>query len=101
MDENGQKEGSQPLQVQTGPNYNGNPPLLKGGIPAIRNVKTAKRFLSRLIAGFVRGEIAGQDAKTLAYLLATYCQIVKDSDFEQRLDALEKRDTSVSKSRAE
>jgi hypothetical protein len=94
----GEKVDSQPLQVLSMPNGTKNPPLLSGGIPAIRNVKTAKRLLSRLIAGFVRGEIAGQDAKTLAYLLATYCQIVKESDFEERLAALE-QDTSVSKRR--
>jgi|GEM_PF-2447458 hypothetical protein len=87
------KTSPQESQLKSSPDDTPNPlvPLLPGAIPAIRNVKTAKRLLSRLIAAFCRGEIVGQDAKTLAFLLSTYCQITKDHEIEERIDAIEKK----------
>lgn len=88
---------SQKLQDATSSNdaTNHPPPVFPGKIPAVRNTRTAKRLLSRLIAAFCRGEIGGKDAKTLAYLLQTYCQITKDCEFEQlvedRFAAIEKQ----------
>jgi hypothetical protein len=84
-----ENDKQQNMQVVTMPRPTGNSPLIAGRVPAITNIRTAKRLLSRLIAAFCRGEIVGQDAKTLAYLLATYCQITKDSEIETRLEALE------------
>jgi len=64
-------------------------PVLPGTIPRIRTAKDAKKLLGRIISGFTRGEVASDDAKTLAYLLSTYVQIHGAMEYEQRLEALE------------
>jgi hypothetical protein len=64
-------------------------PLMQGKIPTVRNLRTCKRLLSRLIAAFCRGEVMGDDAKTLAYLLSTYSQIIQGVEMENRLTQLE------------
>jgi hypothetical protein len=46
-------------------------------------------LLSKLIAGFCRGEIDGDNAKTLCYLLVSWVNIARDSDLEQRIEKLE------------
>ena len=57
----------------------------------LTNLKDAKRMCSRLIRGFIKGEVNGNDAKTLSYLLSTYVTIAQGSDLEQRLDELENK----------
>jgi hypothetical protein len=56
----------------------------------VKNVKDARRLLSRLISEFRAGEIQGTDAKTMCYLLSTYVQITKDTELEERIKRLEK-----------
>ncbi len=55
----------------------------------LSNLKDVKRLCSRLIRSFIRGEVSGNDAKTLSYLLSTYVTIAQGSDIEERLDELE------------
>ena len=63
------------------------PPALE---KEIRNVKDARRLLSRIISEFRAGKIEGTDAKTMAYLLSVYVQITKDTELEERILQLEK-----------
>jgi hypothetical protein len=65
------------------------PPLVLSGISAPKNIKDAKRILSKLISAFIKGEIEDQRAKTLCYLLNSFVMIVRDNDFETRLQLLE------------
>lgn len=57
----------------------------------IRGVKDAKRLLSRLIYELQQGIVSGRDAKDLCYLLNSYVQITKETEFEERLKALEEK----------
>lgn len=57
----------------------------------LTNLRDAKRMCSRLIRGFIKGEVSGSDAKTLSYLLSTYVTIAQGSDIEARLDELENK----------
>ena len=66
-------------------------PAWPGKVTPPRTITQVKRLLARLIAGFIRHEIDGGDAKTVAYLCSIFAQIIKDSDFEARLSALEKQ----------
>lgn len=85
------------LQVHVGNinTPNPSPPVLPSA-PSVRNLGAAKRLLSRLIAAFCRGEVRGDDAKTLSFLLSTYCQIATGAEFEERLSILEKKIKSKS-----
>jgi hypothetical protein len=65
------------------------PPLLLGKPVFVTNFRTAKRLLSRLILGFQKGEISGRDSKDLCYLVASFVQIAKDTEIEERLSKLE------------
>lgn len=56
----------------------------------VKNVKQAKRLLSRIITQFQRGEITDYEAKTLCYLLISLVSICKDIDFEERITKIEK-----------
>jgi len=64
-------------------------PFVLSGITAPKNIKGIKRILSKLISAFIKGEIKDQKAKTLCYLLSTFAMIIKDTDFENRLQLLE------------
>jgi predicted nucleotidyltransferase len=57
----------------------------------VKNLKDAKRLMSRLLVAFQRGDTDNRDAKDLAYLLSVYVQIVKDSEIEERIAMLEER----------
>jgi hypothetical protein len=63
-------------------------PFLPGRI-APRNIEEAKKILSRLISSFVRGKVTDHQSKTLCYLLTSFVMMVKDNDFESRLQLLE------------
>ncbi len=55
----------------------------------VRNLRTAKRLLSRIITAFQRNEIEDSRAKTLAYLLVSYVSLTRDYEFEERISKLE------------
>ncbi len=58
---------------------------------AFLKLKDVKRAYSKLTQDFMKGKITNEDAKTLAYLLSGYIQIIKDCEFEERLLKLEKK----------
>jgi hypothetical protein len=64
-------------------------PLIEGNI-RLRNIRDARRFLSKVILKFNQRGIKDSDAKTICYLLNCYVNITRDSDFENRLISLEK-----------
>jgi len=69
---------------------NTNPPPLLSGIEAPKNINDAKRILSKLISGFIRGEIEDTKAKTLCYLLTVYVSVIRETELEKRISEIEK-----------
>ncbi len=69
-------------------------PAVQGVAPIqvvrIRDIRSCKRLLGRLIVQLQKGEIGETTAKTLCFLLTSYAQIASASDFEERLAKLEK-----------
>lgn len=59
--------------------------------PKVKDLKSAKRLLGRLISKFISGDIKNQDAKDLAYLLSIFVSIEKDSVIEERIKSLEEK----------
>jgi len=57
----------------------------------VTKISDAKRLLSKLIYKLQTGEIAGQEAKDMTYLLISYVNIVKDIEFENRLQLIEEK----------
>ncbi len=55
----------------------------------ISNLRDARRLLGRLIYEFQKGTIVNQDAKDLCYLVISFCQVLKDCEFEERITNLE------------
>ena len=55
----------------------------------IRQLKDAKRLLSKLITEFQKGTIKSREAKDLCYLIVSYVNIAKDIDLEERIKSLE------------
>ena len=60
-------------------------------------ISDAKRLLSKLIYKLQTGEIEGQAAKDMTYLLISYVNMIKDLEFEERLKQLEERTISNEK----
>jgi len=61
-------------------------------VTRIRNIKGARRMLSRIIYGFQTGTISDSKAKTTAYLLIKYSELFrveKIEEVEKRLKSLE------------
>lgn len=57
----------------------------------IKKISDAKRLLSKLIYKLQTGEITGQVAKDLTYLLISYVNIVRDLEIENRLKIIEEK----------
>lgn len=57
----------------------------------IRTTKDAKRALGKLIRDFQQGLVQGTDAKTMCYLLISFCQMVKDHEIEERIAKIEEQ----------
>jgi hypothetical protein len=53
-------------------------------------VKDIKRAYSKLIQSYCKGDIMGEEAKTLCYLFSGYLQLINAYEFEQRLNNIEK-----------
>ena len=66
------------------------PPLCDRPVK-VTNVKQAKKLLSKLIYGLQTGEIEGRKAKDLTYLLSVFITIIKETEFEKRLNELESK----------
>jgi len=56
----------------------------------VTNTRSAKRVLSKLITAIQMGKVPSPIVKNLVYALSTFCQIMRDVDFEERLKKLEK-----------
>lgn len=54
-------------------------------------IKDVKRSYSRLIQDFCKGLINNEDAKTITYMFSGYLQLIRDVEFEERLNQLEKK----------
>ncbi len=55
----------------------------------VKNLKDAKKLLSRLLVSFQREEVDSRQAKDLAYLISVFIQAVKDAELEERIKVLE------------
>jgi len=81
-----QKGTSQATQETPGKNLTLAPPLRP---VKVRSLKDAKRLLSRLIVQLQSGQVTGQAAKDLTYLLSVFLQLVRDHELEQRIKRIE------------
>jgi|GEM_PF-2558234 len=57
----------------------------------IVSITSAKRLLSKLIYKLQTGEISGQNAKDMCYLLISYVNMIKDIELEKRIEEIEER----------
>lgn len=57
----------------------------------VTKISDAKRLLSKLIYKLQIGEVSGQEAKDMTYLLISYVNIVKDIELEKRLQIIEEK----------
>ncbi len=53
-------------------------------------VKDVRRAYSKLIQDFCKRLVPNEDARVLVYMFAGYLQMIRDTDFEERLLKLEK-----------
>jgi len=66
--------------------------VLQGEPPSpinVNNIKQAKKLLSKIIRGYQQGTVDDARAKTTAYLLQVFVQLVKDTEIEERLGSIE------------
>ncbi|MGD1007065.1 MAG: hypothetical protein ABR980_07540 [Ignavibacteriaceae bacterium] len=57
----------------------------------IVSISSAKRLLSKLIYKLQTGEVSGQNAKDMCYLLISYVNMVKDFELVKKIDEIEER----------
>lgn len=61
-------------------------------MPSVRRLKTAEDVrvaLAKLYRDLERDEVDVQKGRALVYVLATLSNVIRDSDIEKRLEALE------------
>lgn len=61
----------------------------------VRDARSAKRLLGRLIVAMQKREVLGSEAKDLCYLLSVFVQIHRDSDLEERIVKLEREQKEI------
>jgi hypothetical protein len=54
-------------------------------------VKDIKRAYSKLIQDYCKGLVPNEDAKTITYMFSGYLQLVRDTEFEERLKLIEEK----------
>ena len=54
-------------------------------------IKDVKRGFSKLIMDYCAGKVSNEDAKTIVYMFSGYLQLVRDVEFERRLNEIEQR----------
>lgn len=54
-------------------------------------VKDVRRAYSKLIQDYCKGLVTNDDAKTVTYMLSGYLQLIRDVEFEERLQQLEEK----------
>ena len=57
----------------------------------IVSISSAKRLLSKLIYKLQTGEVSGQNAKDMCYLLISYVNMVKDFELAKKIETIEER----------
>ncbi len=57
----------------------------------LKDARSAKKLLATLINQLYRGEISGDTARDMGYLVKIFLDAVESSDIEKRLSALEER----------
>ena len=65
------------------------PPVSSSLTRPVRSAASARRYLSRVLVAYQRGEIDSQNARTSVYVLSEFLRAVEVSGFEERLDAIE------------
>ncbi|MGA7721946.1 MAG: hypothetical protein WCA84_12330 [Ignavibacteriaceae bacterium] len=63
----------------------------------VSKISDAKRLLSKIIHKLQRGEIKGQDAKDMTYILINFVHILKEGELEAKINNLIK-DMNILKS---
>lgn len=58
---------------------------------AVRSARGAKKYLSRLLQAYQRGEINSENAKTSVYVLSEFLRAWDVSTYQDRLEAIEKK----------
>lgn len=69
------------------------PPRLKLFMREIKylKVKDIKRAYSKLIQDYCHGVVSNEDARTITYMFSSYLQMIRDVEFEDRLQFLERK----------
>jgi hypothetical protein len=57
----------------------------------LKDARSAKKLLAKLINQLYRGEIEGDTARDLGYLIRIFLDVVETSDLEKRVALLEER----------
>jgi len=57
----------------------------------LKSLADVRRFMAKIINQLHKGEIEESKGRTLAYMSSILKDIVKESDFEQRMAEIEKR----------
>lgn len=65
------------------------PPVSSSLTRPVRSAASARRYLSRVLVAYQRGEIDSTNAKTSVYVLSEYLRAVEVAEFEDRLTKLE------------
>ena len=82
------QQQSNPLQVvelQT------TPMPMFNKIVRVKNARSARRLMGKIILEFQKKTINSNDAKTLSYLVSTYLQACSVADIEERIKILENK----------
>jgi hypothetical protein len=83
------KSTSEPAQPETGKALVLTPPPRPLRPVRVRDLRSAKRLLSRLISQLQRAEVEPVYAKDLTYLLSVFIGLVRGSELEDRVRKLE------------
>jgi len=54
-------------------------------------VKDVKRAYSKLIQDYCKGVVSSEEAKTVTYMFSGYLQLIRDIEFEKRLELIEEK----------
>ena len=89
------KASEQPQQTELPAVMGSTPSALERKPIVVRDARSAKRLLGRLIVAMQKREILRSEAKDLCYLLSVFVQIHRDSDLEERIVKLEREQKEI------
>jgi len=69
---------------------NKQPPPVPGLTRPVRSVRSARRYLSRLLTAYQAGLIDSVNAKTSVYILSEYIRATEGAELEPKVEALAK-----------